>query len=283
MKVDTKTSYKERILKVLLYIQQNLYEDLSLKELSSIACFSPYHFHRVFKGMIGETLAEHIRRLKIEAAAHQLVNTDEKITSIAFKTGYETMESFTKAFKKHFKMTPSNYRKTTKEYRTSLPSFSFNKGVKMDVNVKKIKSRTVAFVRHIGPYNQCGSAWEKLCSWAGPKGLLNAQTQFVGLCYDDPEITEANKIRYDACITINKDIKAEGEIGTQEIQEGNYAVTIHKGPFENLKNTYAQLCGNWAPNSGKEIKNAPSIEVYLNDPEKTPPEELLVEIQMPIN
>ena len=152
----------------------------------------------------------------------------------------------------------------------------------MDVNIIKQDEIKVAFVRHIGPYNQCGKAWDTLCNWAGPKGLMNHNTQFVGLSYDDPDVTAGDKIRYDACITVDHETKAEGEIGYQVIPKGDYAVYLHKGPLEGLSASYVALCGQWAPTSGRKIKHEPSIELYLNDPHQVPPEDILVELRLPL-
>ncbi|MBN1795865.1 MAG: AraC family transcriptional regulator [Sedimentisphaerales bacterium] len=286
MKEDTRTTYQERILKVLLYIQEHLYEELGLDKLASIAYFSPYHFHRIFRGMVGESLAEYIRRLRIERAAGILVQTQRSITDISLEAGYDNLESFIRAFKSRFDMSPSEYRQekansASNFKKDSLPEFAEIKGDKlMDVKIKKLKPRKVVFVRHTGPYDQCGPAWKKLCSWAGPKRLFGFSTKFLGLCYDDPDVTEPEKIRYDACITVTKDVEPEGEIGVQEIPQGEYAITLHKGPLEKLSETYSRLCGQWLPQSGREAKNFPSVEIYLKHPDKTKPEKMKVEIQL---
>lgn len=152
----------------------------------------------------------------------------------------------------------------------------------MNVRIEKQEARKVAFVRHIGPYKDCGKAWEALCRWAGEKGLLGPGTQYFGLCYDDPDVTPGDKIRYDACVTIEQTISAEKDIGVQEIPAGCFAVTIHEGPLEKISETYVKLCGEWLPKSGWEAKHAPNLEIYLNSPETTPPEKLRVEIQLPL-
>lgn len=294
MKEETRSDYQERITRVLLYIRHHLDDPLSLDELASVAYFSPYHFHRVFRGMVGETVAEHVRRLRLERAARHLIYTPRSVTDLAFDAGYETMESFIRAFRKRFGYAPSCYRqiKSAKCGRCAddaaqsfiTQDFTFEKGelAMNDANIVKLESRKVAFIRHTGPYNECGAAWEKLCAWAGEKGLFGPNTQFLGLSYDDPEVTPPEKIRYDACLTIDTDVRPEGEVGVQEIPGGRYAVTLHQGPLEKLADTYATLCGQWMPSSGGEMKDSPSVEVYLNDPEKTPPEEIKVEIQMPL-
>ncbi len=282
MKDDTQTTYQQRILKVLLYIQNNLYEQLSLEELASVACFSPYHFHRIFRGMVGETLAGYIRRLRLERAAQLLTQTDRSVTDLAFEAGYETVESFTRAFKNRFDVVPSAYKKTNHaDWMTRLPDFKQGE-IQMDVHIKEIPSRNVVFVRHVGPYPECGKAWEKLCTWAGPRGLLQPGVEFIGLCYDDPDVTEPEKIRYDACITTDADIQPEGEIGVQTIEAGLYAMATLHGSYNGLSDLYAQLCGQWAPANGYELRPLPSMEVYLNSPEDTPEDELLTDVHIPI-
>ena len=152
----------------------------------------------------------------------------------------------------------------------------------MKVEVKEIQPIRVAFVRHVGPYNQCGTAWEKLCAWAGPKGYFQPGVQFIGLTYDDPEVTEPDKIRYDACITVDESCRPEGDIGVQCIEGGLYAMTTHHGSYSKMNHTYAALCGRWIPQQGYEIRSLPGFEVYLNDPNSTPEAELLTDIHVPI-
>lgn len=297
MKPDTYASYRERILRVLLHIQEHLDEALSLEELAGVACFSPYHFHRVFQGMVGEGVMAHVRRLRLERAAYQLKATERPVTRIAFDAGYETHESFTRAFAAMFGEAPSRFR----EARATPPLGRAPSGVhylakdrlkdfrnldtggsQMDVRIEQVAPMKVAFVRHVGPYSTCGAAWDKLCRWAGPRGLFGPRTLLIGISHDDPEVTPPDRIRYDACLTVDERVAAEGEIGVQEIRGGRYAVTVHRGPYEKLGETYARLCGEWAPAHGHELGSAPCFEIYRNDPKTTPPEERIVEIYMPL-
>lgn len=282
MKDDTKASYQERILKVLLYIQGNLCQSLTLEELANVACFSPYHFHRIFRGMMGESLAEHIRRLRLERAAQLLSQTDRSVTDLAFEIGYETVESFTRAFKARFGVAPSEYKKNNGLWAINLPNFEMKGELTMDVQIKQIPPQRVIFVRHTGPYNECGKAWDKICTWAGPRGYFQPQVQFIGLCHDDPEITPPDRIRYDACITTESDAAPEGDIGVQTIAGGLYAMMTHYGSYTKLCETYAAICGQWAPANGYEIRSMPSIEIYVNSPDGTPEDELITDVYVPI-
>ena len=105
--------------------------------------------------------------------------------------------------------------------------------------------------------------------------------QTLGICHDDPEVTPAEKVRYDACLAVNDRVQPEGDIGVQEIGGGEYAVTMHRGPYEELGETYATLCGQWAPQSGRELR-APSLEFYRNSPMNTAPEDLVTDVYMPL-
>lgn len=286
MKNDTRESYIKRITRAMAHIRDNLESNPGLDELSAVACFSPFHFHRVFSEMVGETLAEHVRRLKLEKAASAIAVEGSSITEAALDAGYENIESFSRAFKKVFEVNPSSVKGMKESELNSMLILARNKlrkekNTTMDITVKKIEARRVAFVRHTGPYAGCGKAWEKLCSWAGPKGLLGPDTKFLGISYDDPDITEPSKIRYDACITVDAAVKPGDGIGIKDIRAGEFAVALHKGPLEELSNSYRYIMGRWGAESGRELKDL-SIEFYLNDPGTTPPKDLLVEIQIPL-
>lgn len=152
----------------------------------------------------------------------------------------------------------------------------------MDVKIEKEEPRRVAFVRHVGPYNQCGVAWEKLMAHMGAQGLVGAGSMMIGVCYDDPDVTPAAKIRYDACVTVDEGFQPEGDVGVQTIDGGDFAVTTHHGSYDKLNETYAKLHGEWMPRSGRTFRSTPCYEVYLNDPESTEPEELLTDIYAPL-
>ena len=112
MRESTVEDYQQRLLRVLLHIQNHLDASLALDELADVAHFSPFHFHRIFRGMIGESVKEHVRRLRLERAAHRLRFTGQPVTEIAFDAGYQQHEAFTRAFRAMFEQSPTEFRKT---------------------------------------------------------------------------------------------------------------------------------------------------------------------------
>jgi AraC family transcriptional regulator len=294
MKPVTLHDYKRRILRVLVHIQQHLDEPLNLDELAGLAYFSPFHFHRVFRGMVGESVKEHIRRLRLERAASQLRVGKDPVTQIALDSGYSSHEAFTRAFNAWFGASPSEFRARRRWRQPEVASGlhyqrkgqitrfrTIYGGTTMRIEIKKMKPLHVAFVRHAGPYAEVGSTWDKLLPILGKEGLLG-NTMFVGICHDDPEVTAPVKLRYDACVTVDEDFRGDGEVGCQTIPGGEYAVTTHQGPYKKLGDTYAALFGQWLPRSGRELGSTPCFEVYLNSPESTAPEDLLTDIYAPL-
>jgi AraC family transcriptional regulator len=278
VRTETLNSYQERMSRVLVHIQAHLDEPLPLDRLAGVASFSPWHFHRIFRGMVGESVKEHVRRLRLERAAQRLKTTDRPVVDIALEAGYETHESFTRAFAAMFESSPSAFRSDALSQRP-VPAVS---GKPLDVAVRQIGPLRVAFVRHVGPFDQVGEAWQKLMMWAGRQGLLGPGTRMLGIVQDDPEITAPEKLRYDAAVVVKDDVCASGEIGIQDIGPGEYAVALHAGPYSTLGQTYVRMCGGWLPESGRELESAPAIEFYLNSPMTATPDQLRTEICLPL-
>jgi AraC family transcriptional regulator len=293
MRDDTQLTYHERILRVLVHIQERLDDDLSLEELARTACFSPFHFHRVFTALVGESVKEHVRRLRLERAAYRLRYTEDPVTRIAFDAGFQAHESFTRAFRALFGVSPSRYRGAHRapapsqvHYRPDgkLTAFEPVKrgGPAMEVRIENVPPRRVAFMRHVGPYEEVGRTWEKLAKWAASRGLVGPDTLAVGVPYDDPEVTPADKLRYDACLTVNGPFQPEGEVGEQVVAGGECAVLRHRGPYRAIGETYHRLYGGWLPQSGREPAAAPSFVVGRITPPDTPPEDLVTDLCVPL-
>jgi AraC family transcriptional regulator len=291
MKPSTERDYHERIVRTLVYIQRHLDDDLELDTLASVAAFSRFHFHRVFRGLTGESLKEHIRRLRLESAAQRLSREDGPVTEIALEAGFAAHESFTRAFGAMFGVSPSGYRAEHKPAPGSTSSTPLDDisgyqppdyGEPLSAEVKELPPMKVVFLRYAGAYSQVGATWSRLMSWAGMLGLLGPQMRMIGIVHDDPDITPADKVRYDAAVVVNRPVQPEGEFGVTELPGGKYAVFSHHGPYDSLGKTYQRIFGGWLPKSGRELRDAETFEEYLNSPGNTRPEDLLTRIHVPL-
>lgn len=152
----------------------------------------------------------------------------------------------------------------------------------MNVTIKHLSPVRVAFMRHTGPYSDAGKTWDQFMMLLGKDGFLGGGSQFIGICHDDPAVTPPDKVRYDACATVDEKFRATGDIGVQTIAGGDYAVMTHFGPYAALGQSYAQVLGKWLPRSGRRLRPNPCFEVYLNSPESTEPEDLVTDIHAPL-
>jgi AraC family transcriptional regulator len=215
-----------------------------------------------------------------------ILNTGYSVSDIAYKVGYDVPSSFNKAFKKRFGVAPTEYAEKYQEVNGINYLQKSNKMKKMDLKpkIKDIKPLNIIYVNSIGAYEDKGTeeAWNKVCKFAEENKLFGRHTAFLGISHDDPNVTEADKLRYDACVVIGKEVSPHGEVGVKTIDGGKYAVFIHKGPYENFKYTYDYIFGTWLPESGEELRELPCFEKYLNTPEKTKPEKLKTEIYIPV-
>jgi AraC family transcriptional regulator len=295
LKPSTLRFYKERMLRVLVHIQENLAEPLPLEKLASLACLAPHHFHHVFTGMLGEPLGAHIR-LRLERAAWRLKLSSLSVMEIALEAGFDSHEAFARKFKGTFKMSPTQYRKQYRRaheifapngvhYRGDSPPRRFRTqagALTLEVTIKRLAPMRVAFMRHIGPYPEVGQTWEALTMALGKEGWIGGDSQFLGICYDDPAVTPAGRIRYDACVTVGPEFQPRSDIGVQVVAGGEYALLTHFGPYEELAESYAKLLGQWLPRSGRRLATSPCLEVYLNSPEDTDPEDLITDLYAPL-
>ena len=298
MKTATQEDYETRLVRVLAHIRTNLDEALPLAVLAQVACLSPYHFHRIFSGMIGESVQSLVRRLRLERSAWQLNTSTAPIGQIALDAGYESHEGFTRVFRENFAVSPSEFRRSQSprpviraasgihfspqpsalHFTASLPQSEYA----MPPTIQTLAPLRVACIRKLGPYHECGPAWDKLLGLLGPDGHLGPNTQMIGIGYDDPDATPPAEIRYDASVTVAADFEAFDEITIREINGGRYAVTTHEGPYDQLKQTYCELFGTWVPQSGHDLADAPCFEIHLNDPASTDPIDLLTDIYLPL-
>jgi AraC family transcriptional regulator len=270
--------------KVIDFIESHLDSDIDCNELAEIAYYSKFHFHRLFYSYIGEGVYAFRKRLLLERSIKHLLYTDSSITEIALSCGYENQASFNKAFKKQFSFTPSQVRKQMVSVDTSRVKLIRKRSIDMKSEIVNFEETTVIGARAYGPYAQAApEAWGQIMKFAYSNKLMKKGVRMFGISHDDPNVTEPNNIRYDACVDIDANIENEGNLRKLTVSGGKYAKFIHKGPYENFQLTYTYIFNDWLPESNYKLRDYPCFEIYLNkDPRRTKPENLISEIYIPI-
>lgn len=282
----TRDRYAAKILRVQTFIQKFLDEDLSLERLAEVAGYSPCHFHRVFRGIVGESLDDYVRRLRLERGAQSLRYRRQSILEVALDAGYGSHEAFTRAFSRMFGVTPSEYQslefppQSLKEHFMQTAAYT-----SADIRIEKQPPRRLACLRVVGPYSfeTLNPAFGRICQWGAENGYLKEGVESIGVYYDDPEVTAPEKQRADVGITVGPDFQPTGDIQVQTLPGGLCAVLRHKGHYATLGDAYRWLYAVWLPESGREPGTAPPYEVYINDASQLPPEEWLTEICIPLS
>jgi AraC family transcriptional regulator len=257
----------ETLTPLLVYIQANLDQDLTLAALGKKANLSPAHLQRVFKAEIGESPKAYVTRLRVERGAFCLLAHESPIGQIAASCGFQNPETFIRAFRRRFGKAPSAYRSAVRatadawaeDHRESLGArrFEISKTRLID-----IRPTHLAFRRHVGPYEDVPeSIFNELERWASRRRVSGPRI-WMGIGHDAPMATPPDKLRFDAALVVPGPFDADGLIGYQLLPGGTHAVTTHVGPYETLGAAYATIFPRLAAFKDYLPLGLPAVEVY---------------------
>ena len=257
----------ETLTPLLVYIQANLDQDLGLGALGRQANLSPDHLQRVFKAAIGETPKAYVTRLRVERAGFCLFAHESPVAEIAAQCGFRNPETFIRAFRRRFSVSPRDYRASQRaaasrwntERRESLPGARYELSRTRLINVRPVH---LAFRRHVGPYEDVPeSLFDELERWAARRRLSPPRI-WAGIGHDAPLATPPEKLRFDAALVVPGPFEPSGLIGCQVLAGGPHAVTTHVGPYETLGAAYAAIFPRLAAFKDYDIVGLPALEIY---------------------
>jgi AraC family transcriptional regulator len=267
----TMQDYADRIARVHDFLAAHLDDAVDLERLAGVACFSPFHFHRIYHALQGETVTDAVRRMRLHRAALDLIDGAVPIARIAARAGYGSQAAFTRAFRSSYGAPPAAYRAANAD--------AFNG----EVTFRDAEPVDVVALAHQGDYAGIGLTFERLNTAAIGRGWVEPATRYFGLYYCDSAATREADLRSDACLTAPAGFSDDGELRRVTIAGGRYAVLLHVGPYSELHRAYTWLYREWLPLSGLEPADAPAVEEYLNNPRLVPPPELRTEIWLPLS
>lgn len=265
----TELDYTSRVNAVFDYIEKNLARDMSLDELAEVSCFSKYHFCRMFDAVVGETPFEFIKRVRLEKAASMLQLHQEKtVTEIALDCGYNDLAVFSRNFSEWFGMSPTDFRNSTLENSNKNQTLDFsslyldseengNNNIEQlqSSEVRNITGRTVAYLRHMGPYKGEESLYNdyfsRLLSWADSRGLIDQPNAHpMAIYHDIPCVTDEQKLRLSFCLPVPPDTPVDGEIGKMHLSKGRFLVARFVVAPQNIPMAWQWVYDSWFPGSG---------------------------------
>jgi AraC family transcriptional regulator len=258
-----------RIMPALIHIQAHLDQDLSLDLLADEVRLSKYHFHQLFRRATGETPKDYVDRLRLERAAIHLRIRRASVLEIALECGFQNHETFSRAFRTRFAMSPRNFRQQWFRRENNKPKAGFRRAANEAHHAKLSTTRLVrlarmivAFIRQVGPYERVAAGcFERLTAWTHRLGISGGSPLLLGIAHDAPSITPAERIRFDCCVQVPVAFDAEGEIACQRTPGGEYAITDYVGSWD-LRPAYAAILERLSSNATVEILGLPAIEIY---------------------
>jgi AraC family transcriptional regulator len=256
-----------------------------------VAAFSPFHFHRVFFALTGETLFAYIQRQRVEKAATVLAAGGEtSVLEVALDHGFSSAATFARAFRARFGMSASQWRrggaerwrepylrKMSKEIRKAGKASDRRRRdtppihtaeAAMSVVVRELATQHVAYMRYVGPYGPRGipELWARLRRWMETRGLEVASTVRLGVAYDDAGVTEPAKCSYDACVVVPEAFAADRWVNLMDVPGGRYAVSAFHGTAHQIEGAWHQVFANWLPESRYQPDDRTCFEIYRGAP-----------------
>jgi AraC family transcriptional regulator len=287
-KPNNEQFYAENIGKAIAFLETHYAKNILLDDIAHFAGLSPFHFHRIFKLITGYTIKQTLTRVRLEKSAQLLKFTPTDIAQIGLMVGYENHETFSRAFKNYFGIPPSQYRgESRQEIAHKQNQYAHNQVNLASLNIEKPKIKyleplEVAFIRHTGSYDNVGVVWRKLLFWAFQHLQFSPHTATMGIVHDNPEITDTQNARYDACIVIKKAFKPTTDIVSKQISGGKYAVFRYQGAYDDFYTIYDYIYSVCLNEFGFRLRNEPTLEWYIKFPPFYQPKNYLTDFYVPI-
>jgi AraC family transcriptional regulator len=273
--------YEKRVNRVIDHVRDHLAEALPLERLARIALFSPFHFHRIFRTITGETVSAFVQRQRLERAAVCLIHhPDQSVLAVALDHGFGSAAGFARAFRGHFGMSATAWRaggargqskrgtplrktgKVTGRGRAQTPS--------MRVTIQELPACRVAYMRDVGPYGAAGipALWVRFRKWMSTRGLIEVDSLRIGIGHDDAWVTPPEKCRYDSCVVLPPDFQGDRLVNVMDLPGGRYATTRYSGTASRISRAWDALYRSWLPDSGYEPDDRPCLELYCGHPQE---------------
>jgi AraC family transcriptional regulator len=294
-KSQASRDYAQRINRVIDYLRRNLDRHVKLEELAKVACFSEFHFHRIFRAVSGETLNNFTNRLRLEKAARHLRFSNRGLTDIALDCGFSSSATFSRAFRAGYDTSPSQFRKSgeikkskiCKELCTGqeyvLPMSAEEKKAAFPVKLIEIPERQVAYIRMTNAFNldRLLAVFKTMIEWAKSQDIFSQGILF-GMTVDDPDVTPRHLYRYEVCLASSLPFECMEGMSKLKMPARRYAATRVAGDIRKVATAWDYLVRSWLIKSAYEPEHAPALEVFLDKEKATDWSHFELELCLPV-
>jgi AraC family transcriptional regulator len=291
--------YIQRINTVIDYVRELLNDDLPLDTLARVAGFSPFHFHRLFKSVTGETVNEIVMRLRVERAAALLRATPQlSITDAAFECGFKSAAVFSRAFKKQYNVNARQWDRQSPlknskngQVLAGFPRYTlenlsdFAERDEFEVHLRSLPEQRLAYIRvhdSYSKFSQIVEAYHCLMAWYCGRGGSLEKTTLYGMSQDDPEITPLRRCRFDWCLKVPDNWQAEGEVSIQTLPACRVATIRCLGDAQQEYKVLQYLFCYWLPRSRYQPAKLPGMEIYRQRPDELGWETFDIDCAIPV-
>lgn len=261
-------NYHARMHRALVFIDAHLDEDLSVAAVSDVAAFSPHQFQRQFSSLFGVSLGRYVRHARLKRAAYRLAFRDgHSVLEIALDSGFEGPEAFSRAFRRHFDQSPTDFRRAPRwkpwraaqtplvQARSQTMSQTFTH---TDVRILDFPETPVAIMSHTGDPAAIGDTIRRFIAWRKAAGLSPKVAATFNVFHPDPDEASPQVRRVDLCAAVNRAISPNHpDVVAGVIPAGRCAVLRQVGDSDDLSAAANWLYGQWLPDSGQDLRDFP--------------------------
>jgi AraC family transcriptional regulator len=266
------TRWTEKLFDALQLLSSRLDDPPSLSELAAAAQLSPFHFHRIWRVLLNESVHQTVARLRVAAAQQRLRRPAATVTEVAMDAGFATPQSFARAFRRVSGISPSEFA------ASDLLEIGVKAASSAEVQVElRPECRLVALGRNGGAYRELNALFAQVWAWAEECGRLQLLEGIYGRPLDDPLSVSEEQLRYEACLAFREDFDVPQPFYSVVLATGEYARLRHIGSYDRMEEANLSIT-RWTLLADRKPANVPLIHHFLDDPDITASEQLRADV-----
>lgn len=279
-RIDPEQHYRDRVARAVAAIVADPTAAHSLADLAAIANFSPFHFHRIYRGVTGETVAATVRRLRLARAAQLLASGVESVTQVAMAVGYDSPQAFSRAFREFAGIAPRAFQRERGLAGLGLTPPRESGTSELAVELVERTPQQVYALVHRGPPSTIPHSFWRVMKIAGDWPVRAC----IGVASGDGmhgSVSPDGGFEYHVAVALECVPPRASELVAMTLAGGRYARHTLTGPYTQINAAISALYSAWLPQSGFEPDDRPVLEIYRS-PFGTPPQDLQTDLLIPV-